>query len=262
MSSLEEEASNYVLNNTEKLDEHIKEELENIKLYKIMLLTGKSLEINHLLTCIKLMYYLDKIPLPDDIISMSSGPLYKKSVSYATDIISGNTIKIIRHLSEEEENTDIRLDILSYKILSSNRWCHFKQILYSEISPNFENFKLFLEERTIKFLERNDIDEDIKMKTRNVIQDMKKYESLTIYEVFSLIGYVFGEIIKMEIINPAELLVDSNTFKDFMENLNNSKRALGYLVDIGKSLEHTRLVDITGITNGNITNNPVFEFLV
>lgn len=47
-----------------------------------------------------------------------------------------------------------------------------------------------------------------------------------------------------------------------MENLNNSKRALGYLVDIGKSLEHTILVDITSITNGNITNNPVFEFLV
>jgi len=259
MTSLEEEATNYLLNHKENIN-LIKEELENIKLYKI-LLHNNTLDINHLLSCIKLMSYLDKIPLSEDIISMMTTPVYQKPISFCKDIITGKIIKIVRHLSEVEYTTDMRMDILSYKILSSSRWIEFKKLLFSEVSPNFNAFLLFLEKETLKFLERTDVNENIKMRTMKCLQNMKTYETLIIYDAFSLIKYVYDEEIDTSNINCTESLVDSNTFKNFIDNLNNSKRSLRYLQDLGKSSENTRLVDCMNLTYGNIANNPILQNL-
>jgi hypothetical protein len=260
MSSLDEEATNYLLNHKENIN-FIKDELENIKRFKKLLQDNHMLGINHLLSCIKLMSYLDNIPLSEDIISMMTTSVYQKPISFSKDIITGNFIKIVRHLSEEETTTNIRLDLLSYKILSSPRWIEFKKILFSEVSPNFNALLLFLEQETLNFLERTDVNENIKIRTIKCLENMKKYDSLIIYDVFNLIKYIYDEEINILNINCTESLVDSNTFKNFIENRNNSKCALEYLQDIGKSSENTRLVDIFNLTLGHTANNPVFQFL-
>jgi hypothetical protein len=123
------------------------------------------------------------------------------------------------------------------------------------VSPNFKAFLIFLEQETLKFLERTDVNENIKMRTMKFLQNIKTYDTLIIYDVFSLIKYVYHEEID------TESLVDSNTFKNFIDNLNNSKRALRYLQDLGKSSENTRLVDCMNLTHGNIANNPILQNL-
>jgi len=217
MSLLIEEATNNLLST---FNSSLKEELDNVKLSKTLLLDNKPLDINHLLSCIKLISYLDGEPLSEDIISMSTTPCYQQPISYCKDLFSGNTIKIVRYLTEEEATTDIRLDLLSYKILSSSRWIEFKKLLFSEVLPNFKAFLLFLEEKTLKYLERDDVCEHIKSKIETTLQNMKTQGELVIYDAFSLIKYVFDEEIDTNSINVTELLVDSNTFKNFIENIN------------------------------------------
>ena len=265
ISTLEEEATNYLLNkdDTDPLYKYthsfIKEELDNIKTSRKFLLDGSPIEPIHLLSCIKLMCHIDRLSLPEERIGMVMNPLYQEPVRYGKDILTGTPVKIVLHLSEEEATTDMRLDLLSYTLLSSSRWRKLKKILYSEVVLNLKGFLYFLEKNTLRFLERDDVNENIKTHIRNSLKRMKINDSFFMYDAFSIIGYVFGEKINITSKNPYELTMNSTIFKNYIENQNNSKRVLRYLQDIGKSLENTRLVDIAQLTTSTI--NPVFKYL-